>query len=67
MSIVETVKVKRPGAPGGFCIINKADLTDADEIFDDSATDVKQDSDSANVDELHGVVSGTRRRPKIKK
>ena len=33
---VETVKVVRPDHDGGFAIINKSDLTDADVLFDDA-------------------------------
>lgn len=35
MESIETVRVIRPECPGGYCIINKSDLKDGDEIYGD--------------------------------
>ena len=39
---IETIKITRPECPGGYCIINKADLKDDDVVYGEEVKSITQ-------------------------
>ena len=46
---IETIKIARPECPGGYCIINKADLKDDDVVYGEEVKPIKKGPQSRRV------------------